>query len=94
MILDALIEEIIDEEAIAFYAIASCLLFIYMIRYIRIYLYTYKGGDEMKVKYTYQTDAARLQILKIIAVQNNIPLNKLIDKIVDAYIKNEQKTFT
>lgn len=48
----------------------------------------------MKVKYTYQTDAARLQLLKIIAIQNNLPVNKLLDKIIDAYIKNEQKTFT
>lgn len=48
----------------------------------------------MKVKYTYQTDAARLQILKIIAIQNNIPLNKLLDEIVDAYIKNEQTSLT
>ena len=48
----------------------------------------------MKVKYTYQTDAARLQILKIIAIQNNIPLNKLLDEIVNAYIKNEQTSLT
>lgn len=62
--------------------------------FIRIYLYTYKGGVKMKVKYTYQTDAARLQLLKIIAIQKNCALNKLLDEIVDAYIKNEQKTFT
>lgn len=48
----------------------------------------------MKVKYTYQTDAARLQILKIIAVQNNLPLNKLLDRLIDEYIKNEQKSLT
>lgn len=48
----------------------------------------------MKVKYTYQTDAARLQLLKIIAIQKNCALNKLLDEIVDAYIKNEQKSLT
>lgn len=46
----------------------------------------------MKVKYTYQTDAARLQILKIIAIQNNLPLNKLLDEIVDAFIKKNKRT--
>ncbi len=45
----------------------------------------------MKIKYTYQTDAARLQILKIIAVQKNCPVNKLLDEIVDAFIKKEKK---
>lgn len=45
----------------------------------------------MKVKYTYQTDAVRLQLLKIIAVQNNIPVNKLLDNIVDEYIKRTKK---
>ena len=45
----------------------------------------------MKVKYTYQTDAARLQLLKIIAVQYNRPVNKLLDEIVDEYIKKTQK---
>lgn len=48
----------------------------------------------MKVKYTYQTDAVRLQLLKIIAVQNNLPLNKLLDRIIDEYIKKEQKSLT
>lgn len=46
----------------------------------------------MKVKYTYQTDAVRLQLLKIIAVQNNIPVNKLLDEIVDEYIKRTKKS--
>lgn len=45
----------------------------------------------MKVKYTYQTDAARLQILKIIAIQKNLPLNKLLDEILDEYIKKARK---
>lgn len=45
----------------------------------------------MKVKYTYQTDAARLQLLKIIAIQKNIPLNKLLDDILDEYIKNHKR---
>lgn len=45
----------------------------------------------MKVKYTYQTDAARLQLLKIIAIQYNLPLNKLLDNIVDEYIKHTKK---
>lgn len=45
----------------------------------------------MKVKYTYQTDAARLQVLKIIAIQYNLPLNKLLDNIVDEYIKRTKK---
>lgn len=45
----------------------------------------------MKVKYTYQTDAARLQLLKILAVQYNQPVNKLLDEIVDEYIKKTQK---
>lgn len=45
----------------------------------------------MKVKYTYQTDAVRLQLLKIIAVQNNLPLNKLLDEICDDYIKKHKK---
>lgn len=44
----------------------------------------------MKVKYTYQTDAARLQLLKIIAIQKNLPLNKLLDEILDEYIKNHK----
>ena len=48
----------------------------------------------MKVKYTYQTDAARLQVLKIIAIQKNLPLNKLLDRLIDEYIKNEQKSLT
>lgn len=46
----------------------------------------------MKVKYTYQTDAARLQLLKIIAIQKNCALNKLLDEIVDEYIKKARKT--
>ena len=45
----------------------------------------------MKVKYTYQTDAVRLQLLKILAVQNNLPLNKLLDEILDEYIKNHKR---
>ena len=45
----------------------------------------------MKVKYTYQTDAARLQILKIIAIQKNCALNKLLDEILDEYIKNHKR---
>lgn len=45
----------------------------------------------MKVKYTYQTDAARLQLLKIIAIQKNCPVNKLLDEIVDEYIKRTKK---
>lgn len=45
----------------------------------------------MKVKYTYQTDAVRLQLLKIIAVQNNLPVNKLLDEIIDEYIKRTKK---
>lgn len=45
----------------------------------------------MKVKYTYQTDAERLQILKVIAVHNNRPLNKLLDEIIDDYIKKNKK---
>lgn len=45
----------------------------------------------MKVKYTYQTDAARLQLLKIIAVQYNRPVNKLLDEIIDDFIKKQKK---
>lgn len=45
----------------------------------------------MKVKYTYQTDAARLQLLKIIAIQNNCALNKLLDEIIDEYIKKQKR---
>lgn len=45
----------------------------------------------MKVKYTYQTDAPRLQVLKIIAVKYNLPLNKLLDEIVDEYIKKDRQ---
>lgn len=45
----------------------------------------------MKVKYTYQTDAARLQLLKIIAIQKNCALNKLLDEIIDEYIKRTKK---
>lgn len=45
----------------------------------------------MKVKYTYQTDAERLQILKIIAVHYNRPLNKLLDEIIDEFIKQTGK---
>lgn len=45
----------------------------------------------MKVKYTYQTDAARLQLLKIIAIQKNCALNKLLDEILDEYIKNHKR---
>lgn len=45
----------------------------------------------MKVKYTYQTDAERLQILKVIAVHNNRPVNKLLDEIIDEYIKQTGK---
>ena len=49
----------------------------------------------MKVKYTYQTDAARLQLLKIIAIQYNLPLNKLLDEILDEFInQKEQKSLT
>lgn len=59
-----------------------------------IHIYRQKGDDKMKVKYTYQTDAVRLQLLKIIAVQNNLPLNKLLDRIIDEYIKKEQKSLT
>lgn len=45
----------------------------------------------MKVKYTYQTDAPRLQVLKIIAIQKNCALNKLLDEIIDDYIKKNKK---
>ena len=71
--------------------IASCLLFISVILYLYGYTYIHIGGDEMRVKYTYQTDAARLQLLKIIAIQYNIPLNKLLDEILDEFIKKNKK---
>lgn len=71
--------------------IASCLLFISVILYLYGYTYIHIGGDKMKVKYTYQTDAPRLQVLKIIAVKYNLPLNKLLDEIVDEYIKKDRQ---
>ena len=82
----------INEEAIAYYA--DRLLSYVLIRdiiYTDILIYISEGGDKMKVKYTYQTDAVRLQLLKIIAVQKNCPVNKLLDEIVDAFIKKEKK---
>lgn len=83
---------IISAEATAYYA--DRLLFsihIYDILYTDILIYRKKGDGKMKVKYTYQTDAERLQILKIIAVHNNRPLNKLLDDIIDEYIKKDKK---
>ena len=71
--------------------IASCLLFISVILYLYGYTYIHIGDDKMKVKYTYQTDAPRLQVLKIIAVKYNLPLNKLLDEIVDEYIKKDRQ---
>lgn len=66
--------------------IASCLISLSVILYLYGYTYIRKGGEKMKVKYTYQTDAERLQILKVIAVHNNRPLNKLLDEIIDEYL--------
>lgn len=71
--------------------IASCLLFISVILYLYGYTYIHIGGDKMKVKYTYQTDAERLQILKVIAVHYNCPVNKLLDEIIDEFIKQTGK---
>ena len=85
-------EDKIDGEAIAYYA-DRLLSYIRIcdIVYMDIHIYRQKGDDKMKVKYTYQTDAARLQLLKILAVQNNIPVNRLLDKIIDEYIKRTKK---
>lgn len=71
--------------------IASCLISLSVILYLYGYTYIRKGGEKMKVKYTYQTDAERLQILKVIAVHNNCPVNKLLDEIVDEYIKKTRQ---
>ena len=84
-------KDIIDREAIAYYADRLLsYIHIYDILYTDILIYI-KGGGKMKVKYTYQTDAVRLQLLKIIAVQKNCPVNKLLDEIVDEYIKKNKR---
>lgn len=38
------------------------------------------------VKYTYLTEQERMEKIKILAVRENKPVNKLIDEILDAYI--------
>jgi hypothetical protein len=38
------------------------------------------------VKYTYSTELERMDKVKILAVQEGKPINKLIDEIIDAYL--------
>lgn len=45
----------------------------------------------MKAKFTLRIEENKLKEMKITAIQNDIHLNDLIEKLFDEYIEKEQK---
>lgn len=42
---------------------------------------------DKKVRYTYSTDEERLKKIKIISVEKNIAVNKIIDEAIDCWLQ-------
>lgn len=45
---------------------------------------------EKAIKYTYATDEKRIKKIKMEAIKEGVPTNKLLDKIIDSYLGKKE----